>query len=362
MRKVLGFGWRFLLAYGLFVAVWVGILEKPYNDYLAWSCERILARVEQPRLTTDMRREGHVLMVEHVPHFANTPPHEIVMRRIHSNTALFAALTLATPQVGWALRTMWLAGGAVLLGASHTAHTAAYVHHPYALRNMAQYYTSVRSADLDDLPMGEIWRRPAALRRYLALTTADVFNTVLQRVVPIALWLPLLLISLRRGVSESKPLALPTRTSAGRLRRVTAACAGVAVLALAAVYYTDSAEKSESIDGLRPGMGAVAAKRIVEELGYEWVTRPPMQDEERSSRRGFVDVWPRRGPVINRMYGPRFNWIGLTLAQPPDRKPTVYTTCITRIETAPSDSRPERLDFGSEHDRDVCREHWKRGE
>jgi hypothetical protein len=358
MRRVLWFVGRFALVYTLFVALWVTVIEQRYNDGLAAVCSSVLAKFEQPRLTADISREGDDLVVRHVQHFSRLEPQRIVTRRVHSNTALFVALTLATPVVSWELRVLWLAGGGILLIASHAAHIIAYVHHHYALHNIGQYTAGGRADELADLGLTELWGRPAALRRYLALATASVFNIALQRIVPIALWLPLFLGALRTGGPGQAPPGSGVSPRARRFIWVTGLSATVAIVVAAALSLAHSGPDADNVEGIRPGMSALAAKRILEERGYDWVSRPSAASDATGSTTSFADLWPRRGYLTAKRYGPRYNWIGIAVVQPMDRRPGFYTACVAGVQTAASDERPERIRLVPRDGAAVCRDYW----
>jgi hypothetical protein len=348
MRKALGFAGRFALAYALFVLLWVTGLERRYNDAIAAACRGLVARLEEPRLTIDVRRSGNLLVVQHVPHFGSLAPQEIVTRRVHSNTALFVALTLATP-AGRGARALALAGGGVLLAASHVAHVIAYVEWHYALHNVGPYFTTVPLDQLGRLGLADLWARPAAWRRELTLVVASVFNVVLQRVVPILLWLPLFAGTLRRrGTAEAA------------MRRITPilAASAIAVAAALAVAQLSRTPAPEEIEGVRLGTSAIVAKRGLEERGYDWTVSVRRPGSVRGVPTAFIDVWPRRGPLTELRYGSRYNWIGLRLAQPPDRPPRLASACVTGLVTAPSDVRVERFVLLPGDPGAACQRYW----
>jgi len=346
MRSTLGFAARFLVAYVLFVVLWVGVLEQRYNDALASVCRHLLFALEEPHLTTDVQRHGNLLVVSHLPHFEQLAPQEIVTRRVHRNTSLFVALTLTTPGPGWALRGLWLAGGGLLLAVSHVGHVIAFAHQHYALHNLGPYFTTVPVDRLARLGWLELWARPAARRRALALATANLFNIVLQRVVPIFLWLPLFL-----GTLASRRPHLRFGPALGPL----AVGAVIVLAAVLALGHGSRAAPPDTIEGVRLGMGAIAAKLVLEQRGYEWTARPRALG---ASAQAVADLWPRRGPLTERRYGPRYNWLGVRVTMPPDAPPDLGAACVSGIVTAPSDERPERLALMPGDPLGVCRPYW----
>jgi hypothetical protein len=354
MRKVLGVAWRFLLVYGLVVALWVAGLERGYNDALAWACTRFLTVFEEPRMTVGLHRRGNLLVVEHIPHFGCEQPQEIVTRRVHSNTALFVALTLATPAVGWAARGLWLAGGAVLLSVAHAAHILAYVHWNYALHNMGPYFSQLRLDESAQLGWRACWGRPATWRREVALATADVFNIVAQRVVPIALWLPLFIGGwVRRGAGTPAAGGGAERRGVHRwgvLLGAVVLCAGGGAVLLGRTQPQPPAE----IEGVRLGMSAADATVAVERRGYIWVpavSPPPGAD---GLVVDAVDVWLKL--FDPRWVEPRYNWIGVQLAYPMGAAQSM--ACVTGIVTVASDDRPQTHRLQASDPRRVCGALW----
>lgn len=339
--RVVGFVWRFGAAYVCILALWLGGLERRYDDVLATVSRALLIRGEEPRLTRDVERYDRGLVVRPVSALAMVPPQEIVTRRVHSNTAFFAALTLATPGIHASTRMLWLAGGGILLAGSHVAHVVAYVHHHYALYNVGPYYTPIAADRLWQRGWKELSKRPAARLRALRLLTADLFNIVLQRVVPIALWLPLFLAG----------------RSGARVHRSVGRWPAVALLVVVALAVATSwgerrqGPVANAVENVRLGSSAVAAKLGLEARGYEWTLR------EAGLHDALIDVWPRHGPLTDARYGPRFNWIGIRIAQPDDAPPTVATACITGLVTAPSDAQPSRVQLEADAAA-VCRDHW----
>lgn len=358
MRRVAGFAGRFIIAYSVVVTLWVAGLEQRYNDFVAWTCRHLLAAAEEPHLTTNVRRAGNVLVIDHVSQFASLPPDEIVTRRVHSNTALFVALTLATPTVGWGARGLWLAGGTALLSASHVGHVLAYVHHHYALHNVGPYFTTMPLDQIEALGLRQLWTRPAALRRRLVLAIANVFNIVLQRVVPIVLWLPLFLGTLWcRNAQRIRDE--PARAGTRRRRALVVGAAATLFTSGLATVLGDRPAAPDVIEGLRLGMSAVEAKRILEEHGYDWIASSYGPHGDRGVWVGVVDVWPRRGPLTENRYGPRYNWIGLRIAQRADALASVFSVCVTGIRTVPSDARPERYRLEPRDPAAPCADYWR---
>ena len=361
MRRALGFTGRFLLAYAVVVALWLTGLERRYNDYLAWAAGRAACLLEQPRLTTMVRRSGNLLVAEHAPYFSRLEPQEIVTRRVHSNTALFVALTVATPATSWVTRGLWLAGGGLVLSASHLAHVVAYVQHHYALHNVGSYFTTVRIDRRDELTLAERWQRPATLRRDAALSIANVFNIVLQRAVPIALWLPLFLWQW----SPSRGLPKGPRRARARSRRLaialgaTLAAVGVATAAVLLLTGERRGAGCEAVEGVRPGMSAVAAKRLLEARGYDWT--PSLRCSGGAGPQSAVAaVWAHRGPFTEARWGPRYNAVVLRLELPPAGGPTgIFAACVGGIETVPSDARPERCRLGAKGTSAACMDYWR---
>jgi hypothetical protein len=356
MRRITGVAWRFSLAYALFLALWVAGLERRYDDGLALAARTVLARIEEPRLTVAVRRHGALLVVEHAPHFAAVAPQEIVMRRVHSNAPLFVALTLATPASALA-RSLWLVAGGTLLAASHLAHVVAYVHHHYALYNVGQYFTPVPPAEQQRLGWGDLWARPGAWRRQTALVLANVFNIVLQRVVPIVLWLPLFLRSWRQ-----RDAAAPRQRDVSAFgARARVAAVVVTLVAGVAITCMLRPRPPADVEGIRLGSGALAAKLALEARGYQWTASVRPQRDVGRVPIAFIDLWPRRGPFTEARWGSRFNWIGLRVAQPEGAPPELATACVAGIATAPSDARRERWRIAPDDPAAVCARYWTSG-
>lgn len=326
MREALGFAWRFVAAYACFLAIWIGGLESRYDDALAAASTALLTRWEEPSLTLDVQRRGNALVIRPVSGLGTIPPQELATRRVHSNAALFVALTVAVPGASVRLRALWLLGGGLVLAGTHLAHVLAYAHHHYALHNVGPYYTTVAEDRLWELGWRELAIRPAARARAERLLAADLFNVVGQRVVPIILWLPLV------SIARMRPRA---RISGRTL--VALASASVIALVMAACWSRSGRANADAVEDVHLGTSALAAKLSLEGRGYDWI--PKSSD----AHEAVIDAWPRHGPLTDERYGPRFNWIGIRIAQPPDVVPTLETACVTALATSPSDTKPERI-------------------
>lgn len=185
-------------------------------------------------------------------------------------------------------------------------------------------------------------------------------SVVLQRAVPIALWLPLFLWqwSHSRGSPKGPRRA---RIKSRRLAIGVAAAVAVCGIAGGAALLVSSDGRGadcEAVEGVRPGMSAVAAKRILEARGYDW-TPSPRCDGGASPQSAVAAVWARRGPLTEARWGPRYNAVVLRIELPPAGGPKgVFAACVGGIETVPSDARPERCRLGAGAASAACVHYW----
>lgn len=358
MRRLIGFVGRFALAYSLGVLLWMAALERPYNEYLAWASTHLLAALEQPRLTTGVRCEAKHLVAEHAAYFTDIPPDQIITRRVYGNTLLFAALTLATPGVTWAARGAWLLIGGAVLSTTHVAHVLTFIHWRYALHNAGPYASSVALEEVENRAWGELWNNPPALRRRLVLEAATVFNIVLQRLLPCVLWLPLFLHGLRgRGAVVASATAAAGPVWRPSRRGVAVVASGVALILISALALARASRLAPpaSVEGVQLGMGVEAAQHVLKAEGYVWTTSPrPKVQEDSTLVSTFADVWPPR--LLAQRGRARYNWIGLRITRPMGE--SAMLGCVTEIETAPSETRPESQYVEAHDPTSACREHW----
>lgn len=200
-ESIAGFTFRFVLGYAVVVTLWLVGFERLYDDALAWTGMHVLDALEQPHLTAGVYRDGTRLIAAHTAAANGLPDAAIDGRRVHSNTALFAALTLATPNVTWAARAVWLAGGCPVLGLSHLAHVLATIQSSYAVERVGPYTCESHAGELGRTAWGDLWdlwgKGGPCLRRAVMLRLDSLFGIALQRVIPCALWLPLFLAGIR---------------------------------------------------------------------------------------------------------------------------------------------------------------------
>jgi len=182
-----GFALRLLLALGISLALWAGLLAPHWDRWVASSGVALLARLESPALTGAAEPRGLLTVIHHVGPAAELPDQRLELRTHHNNTPLLVALLLATPGFGPRRRLFLLAAGLGLLFLTHVAYFVLSVHWVYALANIGPYrVTDLRY--LGEVSLREILASRPQTAKWL-LGHAYLFATsVGRRIAPLLIW------------------------------------------------------------------------------------------------------------------------------------------------------------------------------
>ena len=122
---------RLLLALPAAFLVW-WLLIPLYNPFLTQAGQSLARLTEHPSVTKLQRRDRHYVLVDRVDAPSARLPYAVRLTDIHYPTALYAALVLAVPGVGWRRRLGVLGTSLLILAVFHVVDLFFWIEFVYA--------------------------------------------------------------------------------------------------------------------------------------------------------------------------------------------------------------------------------------